>query len=210
MVHRRELLKRCSIGLAASMLPRCLTAQTPAQNAVLPAGVTALVNIAPNWVEGQQMFDPIGIHIPKGGKVRWQLPVMPAHMLGATVTAFHPSNRNHELRIPENARPFDSGPINFDNRFVDGRIIFEWTFDVEGTYDYYSTVHEVYGMVGRIVVGKPGGPAEQFPPGYGAKTGRAVVYPAEVKLLNACPSSEIMERDVVPYPKDLVTRPHPF
>jgi plastocyanin len=176
----------------------------------LPRGLAALVRIAADWTLGQQMFDPIGIYIPKGGKVRWQLPTMPAHMLGCTVTAFHPANRNHELRIPENARPFDSGPINYDNKYVDGAIIYEYTFDVEGTYDYYSTTHEIYGMVGRIVVGSPGGPADRFPPGYGGREGKAVVFPAEATLLNACPSSLIVEKKIVPYPKALVVREHPF
>jgi hypothetical protein len=39
------------------------------------------------------------------------------------------------------------------------------TFDVEGTYDYYCIPHKSFGMVGRIVVGSPGGPAEgSMPP----------------------------------------------
>jgi hypothetical protein len=38
---------------------------------------------------------------------------------------------------------------------------FEHTFDVPGTYDYYCIPHRLMGMVGRIVVGEPAGPAEE-------------------------------------------------
>jgi len=77
---------------------------------------------------------------------------------GGSVTAFHPSHDNHELRIPEGARPFDSGIlIEGDNP----RARFEWIFEEEGTYDYYSRRQERLGAVGRIVVGSPGGPGEE-------------------------------------------------
>ena len=35
---------------------------------------------------------------------------------------------------------------------------FEVTLTVEGVYDYFCLPHEAAGMVGRIVVGRPGGP----------------------------------------------------
>jgi len=40
---------------------------------------------------------------------------------------------------------------------------FEYTFEKPGTYDYYCIPHKSVGMVGRIVVGSPGGPAEDSP-----------------------------------------------
>ena len=52
-----------------------------------------------------------------------------------SVTAFHPDNDNHELRIPEGAQPFDSGMLAAMESF-------QWTFEVEGTYDYFSKHHE--------------------------------------------------------------------
>ena len=56
-----------------------------------------------HYVFSKPYFDPAGLFIEKGETVRWvggdQEP---------TVTAFHPSNYNHELRIPENAKPFNS------------------------------------------------------------------------------------------------------
>ena len=59
------------------------------------------------------------------------------------MTAFHPDNDNHELRIPEGAQPFDSGMLAAMESF-------QWTFDVEGTYDYFSKHHEGAGLIGRI------------------------------------------------------------
>lgn len=58
-------------------------------------------------------------------------------------------------RIPEDATAFDSGTISQGS--------FEHTFETPGTYDYYCIPHKSIGMVGRIVVGSPGGPAEESP-----------------------------------------------
>jgi plastocyanin len=166
------------------------------------------IRLALNYPNGQYYFDPVGVFIPVGGTVRWGFPFSGGvgALMGITISAFHPANDNHELRIPEQAQPFDSGPMN---KATDGFVGFEHTFTVEGTYDYFSASHEVLGMVGRIVVGKPGGPAEQAP-GYGGRDGRAVVYPAEAAILAACPSAEIVARKTIPYPRDIVKRLYPF
>lgn len=92
-------------------------------------------------------FDPIGIHIAPGQTVRWT-----AAENVHTTTAYHPQNDNHSLRIPETARPWDSGYL------VNPGDHFDVTFTVNGVYDYYCIPHEMAGMVGRIIVGKPGGP----------------------------------------------------
>ena len=162
--------------------------------------VAAEITVGNNYRLGQWFFDPVGLYIQKGQTVRWQ-----GRKWGTTVTAYHPSNDNHELRIPENAQPFDSGLL--------GQTIgntFEWTFDVEGTYDYFCRNHEILGMVGRIVVGSPGGPAEENPPGYGASEGRAPVFPAEAMLLEAIPSQQIVDKKTIPYPRDLLVRKYPY
>ncbi|WP_342765890.1 plastocyanin/azurin family copper-binding protein [Haladaptatus sp. DYF46] len=45
------------------------------------------------------------------------------------------------------------------------RVLYEHTFNTEGTYDYYCILHKTMCMIARIVVGKPGGPAEgSMPP----------------------------------------------
>ncbi|WP_119460467.1 plastocyanin/azurin family copper-binding protein [Rhodospirillaceae bacterium SYSU D60014] len=92
-------------------------------------------------------FDPIGLRIEPGQTVRW---VLDANV--HTSTAYHPANDGHPLRIPEAAEPWDSGYL------IDPGTHFDVTLTVEGVYDYFCAPHEEGGMVGRIIVGKPGGP----------------------------------------------------
>ncbi|MFQ5795197.1 MAG: plastocyanin/azurin family copper-binding protein [Candidatus Bipolaricaulia bacterium] len=94
------------------------------------------------------IFVPTGLWIEPGTVVRWILE-SDVH----STTAYHPDNFGKELRIPERAKPWNSGVLTqvgatFEHRFV-----------VEGIYDYYCIPHEFLGMVGRIIVGEPkGGP----------------------------------------------------
>jgi uncharacterized membrane protein len=88
-------------------------------------------------------FDPVGLHVDPGTTVRFEI-AAGAH----SATAY-------EDRIPSDASPFDSGVI------PSGGV--EYTFEEPGTYDYYCIPHKSGGMVGRIVVGSPGGPAEARP-----------------------------------------------
>jgi plastocyanin len=92
-------------------------------------------------------FDPIGVWIAPGRTVRW-VREQDVH----TTTAYHPKNGEHSLRIPEGAQPWDSGFLMTPGAH------FDVTFTVEGVYDYFCLPHEEAGMVGRIVVGQPGGP----------------------------------------------------
>ena len=92
---------------------------------------------------GNNYFDPIGLHVEPGTTVRFEI-AAGAH----SATAY-------ENRIPFDASPFDSGIISSGG--------FEYTFEEPGTYDYYCIPHKSVGMVGRIVVGSPGGPAEGSP-----------------------------------------------
>lgn len=90
---------------------------------------------------GNNYFDPIGLHVEPGTTVRFEI-AAGAH----SATAY-------ENRIPADASAFDSGTISQGS--------FEHTFEAPGTYDYYCIPHKTVGMVGRIVVGSPGGPAEE-------------------------------------------------
>jgi plastocyanin len=92
-------------------------------------------------------FDPMGILIEPGQTVRW---VLEANV--HTSTAYHPDNDGHALRIPEAAEPWDSGYL------VEPGDDFEVSLTVPGVYDYFCAPHEMAGMVGRIIVGKPSGP----------------------------------------------------
>jgi plastocyanin/uncharacterized membrane protein len=116
---------------------------------VLGAGAVAGVGITqpasaqetPVVKMGNNYFDPIGLHVEPGTTVRFEL-AAGAH----SATAY-------ENRIPSDASAFDSGTISSGS--------FEYTFETPGTYDYYCIPHKSVGMVGRIVVGSPGGPAEE-------------------------------------------------
>jgi plastocyanin len=93
----------------------------------------------------QVFFNPIGVLIEPGATIKFVFNVP-----DNTTTAY-------EDRIPEDAEPWDSGLITETGG------TFEKTFDVPGTYDYYSKPGKDEDMFGRIVVGKPGGPAENAP-----------------------------------------------
>jgi plastocyanin len=92
-------------------------------------------------------FDPVGVRVLPGQTVRW---IVAANV--HTTTAYHPKNDLHSLRIPVGAAPWDSGFL------VNPGDHFEVTLTAEGVYDYFCRPHEDAGMVGRIVVGRPGGP----------------------------------------------------
>jgi plastocyanin len=109
--------------------------------------------------QGKTYFDPAGVHIAPGDTVRW------IQMSGFhSVTAYHPKNANHELRIPESAQPWDSDILQAQSPRQGST--FEHVFTVPGVYDYFCTPHEMAGMVGRIVVGEPGDGPGTKPFGY--------------------------------------------
>jgi len=111
------------------------TATTAGLTRPVAAQETPVVEMENNY------FDPIGLHVEPGTTVRFEL-AAGAH----SATAY-------EDRIPADASAFDSGTISSG--------AFEHTFEEPGTYDYYCIPHKSIGMVGRIVVGSPGGPAEE-------------------------------------------------
>jgi len=92
---------------------------------------------------GNNYFDPVGLHVEPGTTVRFE------------IAAGTHSATAYESRIPAAASAFDSGVISSGG--------FEFSFEEPGTYDYYCIPHKSVGMVGRIVVGSPGGPAEERP-----------------------------------------------
>ncbi len=155
------------------------------------------------YVGSVYYFDPIGLYVQPGDTVGFV--IVSSSGRTPTVTAYHPVNDNHELRIPETANPFDSGEVVPDPR----EPAFRWTFEVEGTYDYYSKFEEGMGMVGRIVVGKPGGPGEK-PWGYGNREGRRVVPPAVLKRAELMDSQEIVRKKAVNFPYEGFSTPYPL
>ena len=116
-------------------------------------------------------FDPIGLRVMPGTVVRW---VVEANV--HTATAYHPANSGHLLRIPERAEPWDSGYL------VEPGQTFEVMLTAEGVYDYFCTPHEVAGMVGRIIVGRPGGPGAN-PPGKAPPPAARTAFPSIEQIM---------------------------
>ena len=100
-------------------------------------------------------------------------------MSGAhSATAYHPDNEYAlNRRIPRDTPAWDTGVLDEMGAFRNV------TFETKGTHDYYRVSHKQLGMVGRIVVGEPGGPATESP-----------------NLDGNLPASErIVERGAIPY-----------
>jgi len=93
-------------------------------------------------------FSPRGIAIPAGTTLRF---VNSDPGNSHTATAYHPDLFGRYSRIPTAATPWDSGFLLPDESF-------DVTLTVPGVYDYYCIPHEMAGMAGRIVVGRPGDP----------------------------------------------------
>ncbi|PSP73428.1 halocyanin [Halobacteriales archaeon QS_3_64_16] len=98
-------------------------------------------------------FDPIGLFVEPGTTVSFEL-VSGVH----SATAYHPDNQGAlDQRIPSGAPSWNTGRFGEEGAFRNV------TFETSGTHDYYCIPHKQLGMVGRIVVGEPGGPATESP-----------------------------------------------
>jgi len=143
-MDRRDFLKRAGAAAGATAVAGCLGGG--GGGAGVPDGDA--VNMV---TEGgsSYYFNPVGLHVEPG----------------TTVTFINHSGTHsstaYDDRIPEGAEAWNSGTMAGDDEF-------EHTFEVEGTYDYFCIPHESFGMVGRIVVGSSGGPAEGSDPSAGA------------------------------------------
>lgn len=136
MTTRRGFLKAGGLALAGLAVRRRARASAPVE-----------IHMMSDTLGTKVWFDPIGLHVEPGQVIRWTV-----HSNVHTTTAYHPRNDHHSLRIPERAEPWDSRfLVNPGNHF-------EVTLTVPGVYDYFCAPHEVAGMVGRIVVGRPEGP----------------------------------------------------
>lgn len=103
---------------------------------------------------GDFAFDPAGLLLEPGDRLTW-LNMGDFH----TTSAFHPDNADLlgvevPMRIPEGAEPWHSGMLG-----LDAGTEFSHTFRVPGVHDYFCQPHYSFGMVGRVVVTAPDGPA---------------------------------------------------
>ncbi|MDR9395736.1 MAG: plastocyanin/azurin family copper-binding protein [Roseovarius sp.] len=134
MRTRRQILATGGGGLATLLTPRILRAQG--------AEVVEMRGTA----RGERIwFAPLGLAVAPGTIVRF---VNRDPGNSHTATAYHPENFNRAARIPEAAMPWHSDYLLPEESF-------DVTLDVPGVYDYYCLPHEMAGMVGRIVVGRP-------------------------------------------------------
>lgn len=100
-------------------------------------------------------FDPIGLFVESGTTVTWEI------QTGSHSTTAYKKGNGSALttRIPDDAEAWDSGVLSSQGA------TYNYTFETPGTYDYFCTPHKTLEMVGRIVVGNPGGPADgSMPP----------------------------------------------
>ena len=134
MLTRRQILAAGGGGLATLAAPSLLRAQ---QVEVIEMRGTP---------RGERIwFNPIGLAIVPGTTLRF---VNRDPVNSHTATAYHPEIFDRTTRIPDGAAPWDSGFLLPDESF-------EVTLEVPGVHDYYCLPHEMAGMVGRIVVGRP-------------------------------------------------------
>lgn len=91
-------------------------------------------------------FDPVGLAVEPGDTVRFNL-ASPHH----NVNAYHPAF-GYTQRVPEAAPPYSSPILAAGDYWL-------YTFETEGVHNIMCAPHELYGMVGTIVVGSPTGPA---------------------------------------------------
>src|SRR5215218_6809160 len=159
MPSRRLLLAGGGLALAAPALRRA------------SAAAAAEIRMRSDPDGAYVGFDPIGLRVAPGTTIRW---VVEANV--HTATAYHPANGGRPLRIPEGAEPWDSGYL------VEPGEAFEVTLAAEGVYDYLCAPHEVAGMVGRIVVGRPGGP-RALPPGEGVPPLARAAFPSVERIM---------------------------
>jgi len=166
-MRRRRFLRAIGVAAAAGAAPAagCGGSGDGGETAT-PAGPTV------EMVTGDQLyFDPIGLAVEPGETVTF------VNASGRHSATAYRGEIASERRIPEDAEGWNSTTLNGQGA------TFEHAFEAEGTYDYFCIPHKNLGMVGRIVVGDPGGPAEGSMPPDGPVPG----------------SSRIVEEATVPF-----------
>jgi plastocyanin len=148
-MHRRRYLESVA-GLAGiGLLAGCSGGNDPGTTTESGPSVDMVT-------EGEEYyFDPIGLHVEPGTTVTF-VNDSGSHSATAYVDGLQGATTT---RIPDGGVEFDTTTLTEEGATA------SVTFDTEGTYDYFCIPHKAFGMVGRIVVGSPGGPAEgSMPP----------------------------------------------
>ncbi|AEN06102.1 blue (type 1) copper domain protein [halophilic archaeon DL31] len=156
-MDRRQVLKAGGVAAAAGItgLAGCSSpnSDTSDETDTPSNGATNTVLMV---TEGSDYyFDPIGLYVESGETITFE------NDSGShSATAYKKGTGGASVtRIPNGANAWDSGILSEQGA------TFEHTFETTGTFDYFCTPHKSLGMVARIVVGEPGGPAEgSMPP----------------------------------------------
>lgn len=90
-------------------------------------------------------FEPTGLAIETGDTVRFNL-ATPHH----NVNAYHPAF-GYTQRVPDDVPPYSSPILGAGEYWL-------YTFETEGVHNIMCAPHELFGMVGSIVVGSASGP----------------------------------------------------
>lgn len=131
---------------STTVAPAGTTAE-PTQSTTSSSGETASVGMSCDSDSAEYVFRPDLLDVELGTTVVFGV----TSVCRQRTVAYHPDN-DRPLRIPESAEPWASDVMQRSGTF-------EYTFAVEGVYDYFG-LHESAGQVGRIVVGDPD-PADQ-------------------------------------------------
>jgi plastocyanin len=137
MFTRRHVLALGGGGLATLAGPRLVW-----------AAATEVIEMRGTARGEHVWFKPQGLAITPGTTLRF---VNRDWGNSHTATTYHPELFGRPRRIPADAAPWDSG-------FLLPNESFTVTLERPGVYDFYCLPHEMAGMVGRIVVGRPGEP----------------------------------------------------
>lgn len=134
-------------GDSGSIDPRFGYIDTGDGDAPVEADHTVEMIIAPR--EGAEIpyfyFEPTGLSIEPGDTVRFNL-ASPHH----NINGYHPAF-GYTQRVPENAPPYSSPVLSVGESWL-------YTFETEGVHNIMCAPHEIFGMVGAIVVGSATGP----------------------------------------------------
>ena len=131
--------------------------------------------------DGEYYYDPIGLHVQPGDTVRW------------TIESGSHNVVSYDDRIPEGAESFESEILSEGS--------YERQFTASGTYDYYCMPHQTLGMVGRFVVGEPGGPADGSTPADGdVPASSAIVEQGSISYAEFSGGSETATPEATPEP----------
>ena len=159
----------------------------------LTAGGLALVGLAGAADRGQRPGrDPHDVRPPRHeGVVRSD---RAPHRARSDGSLGRPVQRAYDDGVspPDRAEPWDS------HFLVNPGSHFEVTLTIPGVYDYFCMPHEVAGMVGRIVVGRPEGPGALRFDYFTGRSGTAEWKPVPPAAQKALPSvSAIMRQRVI-------------